>query len=320
MATARCIREISSFPNHGPVNSVAWCPNVSVCILAVAVSNTVVLVNPFVGDRVICQSTDKLIESIEQPTEVNEEGEVRRVRTSTHIAPWEMITTGQEFQDGLRLVIKHPKDVAKVTWHAKGDYFASTQPGNANHQVFLHQLTKFRSQNPFSKCKGVVQTVLFHPLRPFFFVATQTVVKVYNLAKQELTKKLNPTCKWISSIAVHPGGDNVIVGSYDSRLAWIDLDLSTKPYHTMRYHGMAVRGCAFHRKYPLFASAGDDCKIIVSHGMVYNDLMQNALIVPVKVLKGHKSDGTFGIMDICFHPNQPWVFSAGADSTIRLFT
>ena len=30
-------------------------------------------------------------------------------------------------------------------------------------------------------------------------------------------------------------GDNVIVGSYDCRLCWFDLDLSTRPYRTLRY-------------------------------------------------------------------------------------
>ena len=29
-------------------------------------------------------------------------------------------------------------------------------------------------------------------------------------------------------------GDNLIVGSYDCRLSWFDLDLSTKPYKTLR--------------------------------------------------------------------------------------
>ena len=65
--------------------------------------------------------------------------------------------------------------------------------------------------------------------------------RVYNLVKQMLTKKLMTTSKWISSIAVHPGGDNVITGSYDARLTWFDLDLSAKPYRTLRHHKRAIR-------------------------------------------------------------------------------
>ena len=55
----------------------------------------------------------------------------------------------------------------------------------------------------------------------------------------------------------------------DKRLAWYDLDLSTKPYRALRYHTSALRGVAFHRKYPLFASASDDASVHVFHGMVY---------------------------------------------------
>ncbi len=97
--------------------------------------------------------------------------------------------------------------------------------------------------------------------------------------------------KWISSIAVHPGlirshtsnrfhynlfvvllpsgGDNVLVGTYDRRLFWFDLDLSTKPYQGLRHHGLGIRAVAYHKRYPLFASGSDDCSAIVSHGMVY---------------------------------------------------
>ncbi|XP_053190750.1 ribosome biogenesis protein bop1 [Scomber japonicus] len=217
--------------------------------------------------------------------------------------------------------IHHPKAVHQVQWHAKGDYLASVMPDHSSHlQVFIHQVSKRRSQNPFRKNKGLVQCVSFHPIRPYFFVATQRSVRIYNLVKQEMTKKLQANSKWISSMAVHPGGDHVICGSYDCRLSWFDLDLSTKPYKMLRHHKKAVRAVAFHRLYPLFASASDDGSVIVCHGTVYNDLLQNPLIVPVKVLKGHVMTHDLGVLDVTFHPTQPWIFSSGSDATIRLFT
>ncbi|OBS71623.1 hypothetical protein A6R68_13800 [Neotoma lepida] len=63
----------------------------------------------------------------------------------------------------------------------------------------------------------------------------------------------------------------------------------------------------------------DDGSVIVCHGMVYNDLLQNPLLVPVKVLKGHTLTRDLGVLDVAFHPTQPWIFS-GADGTIRLFS
>merc|ERR1712241_1018557 len=218
------------------------------------------------------------------------------------------------------VVLKFFKAVKQIEWHVKGDYFATVMPDGANRSVLIHQLSKWRSQVPFSKSKGQVQCVLFHPIRPMLFVATQRHVRVYDLVKQELTKKLISGAKWISSLAIHPGGDNLLTGTYDKKVQWYDLDLSSMPYQVLRYHTNAVRDVQYHRRYPLFASCGDDNNITVSHGMVYNDLLQNPLIVPVKKLSGHTKYDDFGVMSILWHPTQPWLFSAGADGYIKLWT
>lgn len=51
-----------------------------------------------------------------------------------------------------------------------------------------------------------------------------------------------------------------------------------------------------------------------------SDLLQNPLLVPVKVLRGHALTRDLGVLDVAFHPTQPWIFSSGADGTVRLFT
>ena len=67
------------------------------------------------------------------------------------------------------------------------------------------------------------------------------------------------------------------------------------------------------------ASASDDGKIHVFHSMVYSDLTRNPLIIPLKILKGHGVVGGVGVLSIAFHPQQPWLFSAGADSVVNLY-
>lgn len=52
--------------------------------------------------------------------------------------------------------------------------------------------------------------------------------------QQQLVKTLQTSVKWVSSIDIHPGGDNVIIGSYDKRVCWFDLDLSSRPYKSLR--------------------------------------------------------------------------------------
>jgi hypothetical protein len=176
----------------------------------------------------------------------------------------------------------------------------------------IHQLSMQATQNPFRKNRGRVSRVLFHPSKPFLLVATEYHVRVYNLVKQALARKLVGSSGGFTCLAIHSSGDHVLAGdpplpvscrpgrlvtcgegpraralyfdvnqrahppscagltgSEDRRLAWYDLDLSTKPYKALRYHKAAVRGAAYHRGYPLFASSSDDGAVHVFHGMVY---------------------------------------------------
>ncbi|KAF3822840.1 hypothetical protein GH733_008214 [Mirounga leonina] len=305
VATARCMRTV---PVGGVVRSVAWNPCPTVSLVAVAVEDSVLLLNPALGDRLVVSGTDQLLSAFIPPEE-----------PAVQPARW-LEASEDERQAGLRLRICHGKPVTQVTWHGRGDYLAVVLATAGHTQVLIHQLSRHRSQSPFRRSHGQVQRVAFHPLRPFLLVASQRSIRLYHLLRQELTKKLRPNCKWVSSLAVHPAGDNVICGSYDSKLVWFDLDLSCEPYRVLRHHKKALRAVAFHTRYPLFASGSDDGSIIVCHGMVYNDLLQNPLLVPVKVLRGHVLTRDLGVLDVAFHPTQPWVFSSGADGTVRLFT
>lgn len=80
-------------------------------------------------------------------------------------------------------------------------------------------------------------------------------------------------CKWISSIDVHPGGDNFILGTYDKKIIWFDLDMGSKPYKSLKYHEKAIRNVNFNKQYPLFASCSDDGSVNVFYSKVYDDLL-----------------------------------------------
>lgn len=256
--TGRCLETIET---GATVHSVEWCPNSAISLILVASGKRVLLINPNVGDFLTNSKTDEVLKEMPQSDEVISE------RIATTIK-WDL-PTEDEYKAGIRLVLVHFKEVKQVTWHGKGDYFASVMPDGLNRSVLISQLSKRRSQIPFSKSKGLIQCVLFHPIKPFLFVATQRHVRIYDLVKQTLMKKLLTNSKWISKMAVHPGGDNLLVGTYDRKMLWFDLDLSSKPYQTLRLHGTAVRGVAYHKRYPLFASGSDDRSMIISHGMVY---------------------------------------------------
>ena len=93
----------------------------------------------------------------------------------------------------------------------------------------IHQLSKQATQNPFRKNRGRVSRVLFHPSKPFLLVATEHHVRVYNLVKQALARKLVGSSGGFTCLAIHSSGDHVLAGaprqpcSSDPRLACSSL-------------------------------------------------------------------------------------------------
>jgi ribosome biogenesis protein ERB1 len=319
--TARCLYtwEIGEV-----VTCVSWCPNKELNVAAVAAGNRVLLLPLRCGNEEQESTTEKTLETALEAAAataavaVNTDGATAGASSSSSPAgTWKQAEDTKNLPGAVE--IPHNFPVKHVSWHNHGDYFSSVAPTGNTRAVLVHQLSRGISQNPFRKNRGRVVRALFHPTKPFFFVATQQAIRVYNLAKQSLAKKLIGGSGVITSMDVHPSGDHLIVGAEDKRVCWYDLDLSTKPYRALRYHTHAVRAATFHPRYPLFASSSDDASVHVFHGMVYADLMTNPLIVPVKILRGHTRNNAAGVNDVVFHPTQPWIFTGGADSSICLF-
>ncbi|EGZ28296.1 hypothetical protein PHYSODRAFT_248457, partial [Phytophthora sojae] len=306
LETARCLQVY----NVGAVvHKLSWNPNKDHQLLAVAAAKKVFIIATGTGSADQTELTNALVGDADDSIKTSSDDDADADR------PWLERRVGT----GIRVVLHHTSDVKDVAWHYKGDYLSTVAPGAGSGAVLIHQISKRKTQNPFQKSVGQVQCVLFHPSKPFFFHATQRHVRVYNLVKQSIVKKLSSGVKWISSMAVHPNGDHLLVGSYDRRLCWFDLDLSSRPFKTLKYHEKAVRDVSYHAKYPLMASASDDGTIHIFHAMVYSDLMKNPLIVPLKILRGHEVSGGLGVMALAFHPVLPWVVTGGADGSIRLF-
>ncbi|KAI0229296.1 Ribosome biogenesis protein erb1, partial [Massospora cicadina] len=299
VSTGRCLQTIAL---SGVIYSVAWNPNPSLALIAATTEDKRVLFTPHqLCDEAAVHRTEALVDA----------GFASPAALANATSTYECAPTTALKELGILLSVSHTNTVKQVVWHRKGDYFATIAPKDGASAIMIHQLTKRQSQRPFRKLKGAVQKVAFHPTRPHFVIATQRFVRVYNLQLQSLEKTLLTGSLWISSLDIHPQGDNIIVGSYDRMLNWFDLDLSSKPYKTLRFHKEAIRSVGFHKRYPLFASCSDDGSLQVFHGTVYNDLMQNPLLVPLKILRGHLIDDSLGVLHLEFHPHQPWLLSSG---------
>lgn len=93
-------------------------------------------------------------------------------------------------------------------------------------------------------------TVLsFHPYEPLLFVGTQRHIRIYDLSKCQLKKKIMTGSQWVSSMHVDFGGDNLFVGGHDRIFSWIDLQLSNKPWKSVKHHTAAVRAVAQHGRF-----------------------------------------------------------------------
>ncbi|KAI3623556.1 ERB1 [Malassezia furfur] len=314
--------------DHGPVYCVAWAPTRQYALAAVASAGRVSLLAPPMcaprGDAVpAAQVAAAAFATAAAAPDAGASGARWARPSDAERAAGVCVHVHLSAARGAKVEALVPK---QVVWHARADYFATVCPDAGAHAVLIHQVSKHRSQAPFRRARRqssaayAVQCVAFHPHRPLLFVATQRYVRVFDLVQQALHKTLQPGVRWISSMDVHPSGDHLLVGSYDRRVLWFDLDLSERPYKTLRYHTKAVRAVAFSPRFPLFASAADDGTVHIYHATVYADLLKNALLVPLKVLRGHRVADALGVLAIHWHPTLPWLLSAGADGDARLWT
>ena len=298
------------------VNAVRWRPGTDATILSAAAGEDLyMIVPPIVDPEVEAKGREIVDAGWGYATNVSN-GAPKKEPGAQWTRPGSRLE-----EEGVLVKVGLRKPAKVISWHRRGEYFATVSPTGQSSAVAIHTLSKHLTQLPFRRLKGLAQSAHFHPLKPIFFVATQRMIRSYDLSKQELLKIIQPGARWISSFDLHPGGDNLIVGSYDKRLLWHDLDLSMRPYKTLRYHKKAIRAVKFHQGgLPLFADASDDGSLQIFHGKVVGDLMENATIVPLKVLNGHQVKKELGVLDIDWHPREPWCVSAGADGTCRLWT
>lgn len=315
------------------IEVLEWHPDPNTPILAVAASEKILLmVPPVFGFDYENAARVKIevgwgfqnVHNKRKDTAINvnsdDEEEGVTAVTKKDVASW-YTPNAEQSQDGVAAIIEVKKPIKKLSWHRKGDYFVTVSPESKNTSVLIHQLSRHLTQSPFRKSKGISVDAKFHPTKPHLFVSSQRTIRIYDLAEQVLIKKLMPGARLLASIDIHPRGDHLLACSYDKRVLWHDLELSAMPYKTMRFHDKAVRATVFHKgKLPLFASASDDGSIHVFHSTVYDDYLNNPLLVPLKKLTGHKIVSSIGVLNLAWHPKEAWLFSSGADNTARLWT
>ncbi|EFW99886.1 ribosome biogenesis protein [Grosmannia clavigera kw1407] len=307
-----------------PVSCLAWRPGKNALVLAAAAGEDLFLMVPTVAvDPELEQASRAVVDAgfghaasraAKKPEDANKQPTARWTRPHDHSLE----------AAGVLVQLRVRSPIRTVSWHRRGEHFCTVSPAGGRSAVAIHTLSRHLSQVPFRRQRNIPQAAHFHPSRPLFFIATKQRVRVYDLQKMELVKTVQPGARLISDFDVHPqgNGDHIVVGSYDRRLVWHDLEMSARPFRTMRYHDKAVRAVRFHRGgLPLLADASDDGTLQIYFGRVYADPMEAPTIVPLKKLVrgAHRVVDAVGALDVAWHPKEAWCVSAGADGTCRLW-
>ena len=291
VASGQCLRTWSADSPH-----VSWNPNPLIPLFAMS-------------------SGDEL--KIVVPPGIPGATQAEQLLSSYNPGQWTSVVewNSSKSEDGTRLTVKLAAPITGISWHRKGDYFTTLQANAAAlaQRVSIHQLSKRVTQLPFKKLGGIPRSAAFHPTSPRFVIATERSVRVYDLSKQALSRKLFPSVRHISGLSIHPSGDHILISSLDGVVQWFDLDGSDTPFRSLQQPS-PVRSVSFSPRFPLFATALDNGNLQITHATVFEDLRKDPLIIPVKIITcDHPLTTT------CWHPTQPWLFAGAVDGTISLY-
>ena len=115
LSTGRCVR---NWNFDEKVHMVSWNPNPSIHLFATVFNSTVTLIDPKMGSEEIRNSTETVIVM----------GKKRLAEHSTNtLIVWQYSKSDRDDLNsgGSRLSLQHSRPIGHLTWHRKGDYFAT---------------------------------------------------------------------------------------------------------------------------------------------------------------------------------------------------
>ncbi|EZG56794.1 BOP1NT (NUC169) domain protein [Gregarina niphandrodes] len=217
-----------------------------------------------------------------------------------------------------------------VAIHPKGAYVATAAATSQlkSSQCLLHHLKKKKSLAPFRKTQGMhqVESVAFHPTKPYLVVGYPKATKVFDLqpkskvhiASAEHDKESKSMAHTVhkfrgtdqaTGMELHPSGEHIIRTGVDGKFQWFDTQYSELPYKTISV-AESLTAVKHHPYLPLVAAGSSESSIQLFHAA--EDSLTEIKINPLVKLVDHTSHVTA----LAWAPNSHWLASGHSNGRI----
>ncbi|SBS97791.1 ribosome biogenesis protein BOP1, putative (BOP1) [Plasmodium ovale curtisi] len=208
--------------------------------------------------------------------------------------------------------IKHEGKIKNFSWNRNGNYLSVTclRKVGQYHYCYLHHLKSMKSIKLIKKYKqkrgDIVQTVFF-PRSPYFLVAFENSITIYNLKarfkKEQIIKDLKGV-KNVTSVDVHANESYILAADKSGNVFIFDLDLSCSPYKRFHLQDCALKKVEFHKIYNLFYALSSNGTVNLFYSKFFQDYITNPVLLPIKTISNESK-----ITDLTWSGKKPWLFA-----------
>ncbi|CRH04077.1 ribosome biogenesis protein BOP1, putative [Plasmodium relictum] len=221
------------------------------------------------------------------------------------------------------VAMKHEGKIRNFSWNKNGNYLSVTclRKVGQYHYCYLHHLKSMKSIKLIKKYKqkrgDIIQT-LFFPKSPYFAVAFENNIIIYNLKskskKDRIIKKLRGIQN-ITSIDVHTNEGYVLASDEKGKVFIFDLELSSNPYKKFHLQNCSLKKVEFHKIFNLFYSLSSNGTVNLFYSKFFQDYITNPILLPIKQLSNESK-----IIDLVWSCKKPWLFVHTENNFSALYT
>ncbi|OAF68626.1 hypothetical protein A3Q56_03632 [Intoshia linei] len=309
--TSRCCLTLNlSLTKSEQISAIKWNPVKS--IILISTQSCIYLISHSFADNAIIQETKQFINDAKSNIDNYEflNGYLWTLKDITHSC------NECTFEVQCIVVTVNEVVLLDVDFHRNGDYFLSVcKTSERSKATVIHRLSGLKSQLPFNKIKATIISAKFHPNKPILIASSRRFVYMFNMKTQSFLKRYSTNLKWTCAFSVHANGNHVAVCGLDKKISWLDCEVSTKPFRTLRVHKRSVRSIHLHQKRPLMASGSDDGSVIIYHSKVSPNDYSEPIIIPLKVIHAESK-----VKACQFHKTAPWIFAGCFNGKVILYS